>query len=103
MRPSKQSTIAVAAIVLIYILAMAFEANAEPDWDVGRGWNKNRLKYLTYQCVSVKMPDMQTEYAARMLEQTCFYDVLAGTWDKRSKRDYENNKRRIEIEIRRRR
>jgi len=80
--------------ILILILAMmlASSAYAVPDWNRGRGWNKNALKYYTNECVSTKMMDVQTEFAAKMLLDMCFEDVLAGRWDKRSKKKYLEEK-----------
>ncbi len=80
--------------ILILILAMmlASSASADPDWNRGRGWNKNALKYYTNECVSTKMMDVQTEFAAKMLLDMCFVDVLAGRWDKRSKKKYLEEK-----------
>ncbi len=71
---------------------MVSSAYAEPDWNRGRGWNKPALKYYTYECVSTKMVDVQTEFAAKMLLDMCFEDVLAGRWDKRSKKKYLEEK-----------
>lgn len=79
--------------ILLTVLVISL-AYAEPDWNRGRGWNKDALKYYTNECVSTKMVDVQTEFAAKMLLDMCFEDVLAGRWDKRSKKEYlkENQK-----------
>ena len=80
--------------ILILTIAMLQTswAYADPDWNRGRGWNKNALKYYTNECVSTKMMDVQTEFAAKMLLDMCFEDVLAGRWDKKSKRKYLKEK-----------
>jgi len=76
------------ALVVIITLLVASSASAEPDWNRGRGWNKPALKYYTNECVSTKMMDVQTEFAAKMLLDACFEDVLTGRWNKKSKREY---------------
>ncbi len=78
--------------ILVITLLIASSAYAEPDWNRGRGWNKSALKYYTNECVSTKMVDVQTEFAAKMLLDMCFEDVLAGRWDKRSKKKYQKEK-----------
>jgi len=75
-------------LIVIITLLVASSAYAEPDWNRGRGWNKSSLKYYTNECVSTKMVDVQTEFAADMLLDMCFVDVLAGRWDKKSKWKY---------------
>lgn len=85
-------------LVTILLITIATTAHAEPNWELGRGWNKNMLKRLTKDCVSAKLPDVQTEYAAQMLEESCFQEVLAGTWTKKSRKKYEEDKRKLLIE-----
>jgi len=79
-------------MILIISFLLTSSAYADPDWNRGRGWNKNALKYYTNECVSTKMLDVQTEFAAKMLLDMCFEDVLAGRWDKKSKRRYLEEK-----------
>jgi len=85
--------------ILIMAMLLASSAYADPDWNRGRGWNKNALKYYTNECVSTKMLDVQTEFAAKMLLDMCFEDVLAGRWDKKSKRKYLKEKEKETIII----
>lgn len=85
-------------IITIILVSIASTAYAEPNWDLGRGWNKNMLKRLTQDCVSAKLPDVQTEYAAQTLEESCFQEVLAGTWTKKSRKKYEEDKKKLLIE-----
>ena len=79
-------------LLLIIAMLLTSSAYADPNWNRGRGWNKNALKYYTNECVSTKMVDVQTEFAAKMLLDMCFEDVLAGRRDKRSKRRYLEQK-----------
>jgi hypothetical protein len=79
-------------LLLIIAMLLTSSAYADPDWNRGRGWNKNALKYYTNECVSTKMVDVQTEFAAKMLLDMCFEDVLAGRWGKKSKRKYLKEK-----------
>jgi len=79
-------------LILIITMLLTSSAYADPDWNRGRGWNKNALKYYTNECVSTKMVDVQTEFAAKMLLDMCFEDVLAGRWNKKSKRKYLKEK-----------
>jgi hypothetical protein len=53
-------------LLLIIAMLLTSSAYADPDWNRGRGWNKNALKYYTNECVSTKMVDVQTEFAAKM-------------------------------------
>jgi len=86
-------------LVLIIAMLLTSSAYADPDWNRGRGWNKNALKYYTNECVSTKMVDVQTEFAAKLLLDMCFEDVLAGRWDKRSKKRYLEEKEKETIII----
>ena len=75
-------------LIITSIVLIATSAYAEPDWTRGRGWNTNALKKLTQECVATKIVDVQTEAGAKMLEDICFEDVLAGRWNKKSKKKY---------------
>lgn len=81
----------------ILLTLLASTAHAEPNWELGRGWNKNMLKRLTQDCVSAKLPDVKTEQAAQMLEESCFQDVLSGRWTKKSRKKYQEDKKKLLI------
>ena len=67
---------------------------SEPDWDRGRGWNKSALKMYTYQCVHVTLGEYYNAYMVQERLNYCFEEVLAGRWNKHSKKKYIKERRR---------
>ncbi len=77
-------------IIAALPLLAATVVRAELPYDtLPKKYNKAAVRYLVNQCISTRLHEAGSDYAARLLERTCFEEVLNGTWDKNSKRRYE--------------
>ncbi len=82
-------------IVLGLLLLASTTVRAELPYDsLPRKYNKAAVRYLVNQCISTRLHEARSDYAAKLLEQSCFEEVLNGTWDKNSRRRYELQRQR---------